>query len=75
MPCDRPSGRPWSSSDMCYAAYSQGLCKLLLSYRLKGNPISANHGCDGFDTRHMLYAVSASMLSWIADVLEASHMV
>ena len=65
----------WSSSDVCYATYSRGLCKLLLSYRLKGNPISANHGCDGFDTRHMLYAVSASMLSWIADVLEASHMV
>ena len=60
---------------LCYAAYFFGLCKLLLSYWLNGNPISANHGCDGFDTRHMLYVVSVSMLSWIADVREASHMV
>ena len=60
---------------VCYATYFFGLCKLLLSYRHRGNPISAYHGCDGFNTRHMLYVVSVSMLSWIADVRKTSHMV
>ena len=71
----RSSKRMVVVNTLCYATYFFGLCKLLLSYWHRGNPISAYHGCDGFDTRHMLYAISVSMLSWIADVRNAIHMV
>ena len=50
----RSSKRMVMVNTLCYATYFFSLCKLLLSYRTKDNPISAYHGCDGFGTRHML---------------------